>query len=219
MVSDVHPGSPADEAGLEPGDLLLQLNDQLLLHPVQLARLVQEREPGTAATLTVERDGDTLTLNATLAPRPATLARFDGRPGQPPAFPEGFRMIPVDPFGNAEHPDFDQMFRDMEQQMRDMREQLRNAPQPRFDPNNLIPGNPPQASKSIITHSDGNLTATVTTTPHSRHLKAHDAEGNVLFDGPIDTPEELDTVPAAVRDLLPPPQPMIPVHPTPLHAA
>ena len=218
VVSDVHPGSPADEAGLKPGDLLLQLDDQLLLHPVQLARLVQEREPGSDATLTVERDGEALSLTATLTPRPDELARFHERPGQALAFPEGFRMIPAEPFGNAQRPDIDRMFRDMEQQMRDMREQLQNGPRLHLDLDKIAPGDLPQASKSVITHSDGNLTATVTTTPDGRHLEAVDAEGKVLFDGPIDTEEQLQAVPDAVRKLLPDTLPAAP-RVVPLHAA
>ena len=151
--------------------------------------------------------------------RPEELVRFDERAGHAPALPDGFRIIPADPFGNAEHPDFDRMFRDMEQQMRDMREQLQNTPRMQLDLDHLVPGNLPQASKSVITHSDGNLTATVTTTPDGRHLKALDAEGHTLFDGPIDTPEQLETVPDAVRKILPRPLPEAPPHPTPLNAA
>ena len=73
-------------------------------------------------------------------------------------------MIPAEPFGNAEHPDFDRMFRDMEQQMRQMREQLQNTPRMQLDPEGLIPSDPPHASKSVITHSDGD--------PH-RHRHHH----------------------------------------------
>ena len=211
VVSEVHPGSPADGAGVRPGDVLLKLDDQALVAPVQLARLVQDREPGSKASLTVVRDGDTQTLDATLAPRPQGLARID-QPAAGQAMPQNFRMIPADPFGDpgalgeARPVDMEQMFREMEARMQEMRQRLQNAPQMRIDLNQLAPAGPdgqPQGNVSVLTHSDGRLTVTLTTTAQGRRLKAVDNVGKVLFDGPIDTDEQMKAVPDDVRQPAP----------------
>ncbi len=227
VVSDVHPGSPADEAGVRPGDVLLKLDDQTLVAAVQLARLVQDREPGSKASLTVERDGDTQTLDATLAPRPQGLARID-QPAAGQEMPQNFRMIPVEPFGDpgalggARPVDMEQMFREMEARMQEMRQRLQIVPQFRMDPNQLAPGGPegqPEGSVSVLTHSDGKLTVTLTTTAEGRRLKAVNHTGKVLFEGPIDTDEQMKAVPDDVRELLPENLPAAPPRAAPLHAA
>ncbi len=67
LVVDVASGSPADAAGLEPGDVIVAVNGTRVESVADLVALLEEAgigDPGrsVAVTLTVERDGSTLNL-------------------------------------------------------------------------------------------------------------------------------------------------------------
>jgi len=57
LIATVEPGSPADKAGLKPGDVVLAFNGQPIDDPNKLPRLVASTRPGQAATLRIWRDG------------------------------------------------------------------------------------------------------------------------------------------------------------------
>ncbi|PLX95549.1 MAG: peptidase [Desulfuromonas sp.] len=57
LVSSVAAGSPADQAGLKRGDIILSLNDQHIASMTDLPRLVAEIPVGETAKVTVFRDG------------------------------------------------------------------------------------------------------------------------------------------------------------------
>src|SRR5438876_5638350 len=57
VVDYVVPDSPAAAAGVQPNDILKMLNDQILLEPSQLAKLVRSYSEGTTVTLTILRKG------------------------------------------------------------------------------------------------------------------------------------------------------------------
>lgn len=61
VVTEVIPGSAAEESGLERGDLLLTLNGQ----PYTYAALKSAREKGTPTTLTLNRRGQGVTVTLT----------------------------------------------------------------------------------------------------------------------------------------------------------
>ncbi|MEM8737356.1 MAG: PDZ domain-containing protein [Planctomycetota bacterium] len=215
VISAVHPGSPADLAGLRSGDTLLKLDDQWLVHPVQLQRLVADNPPATAAQITLRREGQSLILPVTLSAWPADLPRAQPVPAGPaPRLlrQDFFDLAPLQP-GGPEIPNaFRQMQEQIEAQMHQMRERL-NQLQPPGDPRlRLAPGPGGAASQSVILRDDGEHRLEITTHPQGRHLKAADAQGEVLFDGPIDTPEQLEAVPQEIRRKLP----AIERHPTPV---
>jgi serine protease Do len=56
-IKAVREGSPADKAGIQPGDILLTYNGEPLLGAQQLARLVQETPPGRRAKVQYWRAG------------------------------------------------------------------------------------------------------------------------------------------------------------------
>ncbi len=66
----VEPGSPAAKAGLLAEDIITELNGKKLTDERPLAMAIGERNVGDTVTLTVVRNGQTLTLAATLAKRP-----------------------------------------------------------------------------------------------------------------------------------------------------
>ena len=70
-VTVVEPGSPADEAGIELDDIIVQLDDTEITEGQDLTDFLREHPSGTEIRITVVRDAQFLvSLNATLVDRP-----------------------------------------------------------------------------------------------------------------------------------------------------
>ncbi|MGC8792483.1 MAG: PDZ domain-containing protein [Bryobacteraceae bacterium] len=70
-ITRVEPGSPAEKAGLKPGDVVLEYNGQRVEGTQQFVRMVRETPPGRRVTLLISRNGTTQTVTATLERRRA----------------------------------------------------------------------------------------------------------------------------------------------------
>jgi len=75
-ITTVEPDSPADRAGLKPGDVVLEYNGQRVEGTAQFIRFVRETPPGRTVRLTVFRNGSTQTVSATLAERRGRAFNF-----------------------------------------------------------------------------------------------------------------------------------------------
>ncbi len=82
VVSAVTDGSPADEAGVRAGDVVVEFDGETVRSARQLTRLVQETPPGRAAGITVRRDGARLELEITPVDRLAPTDDFRGPLGR-----------------------------------------------------------------------------------------------------------------------------------------
>lgn len=85
LVGHVEPDSPADKAGLEVGDILVQVDGEPVESAWDLGKAVRKKKDGETATLEVWRDGRAQTLTATIAERerPALdVRRMVCEPGQ-----------------------------------------------------------------------------------------------------------------------------------------
>lgn len=71
VVVSVEPSGPAAEAGLRPGDTVTAVDGDPVTSMDELAGRIQRAEVGATTTLTVQREGDTLTLDVTLVERPS----------------------------------------------------------------------------------------------------------------------------------------------------
>ena len=69
LVSSVQPGSPADQAGLVLGDVLLAFEGTPLRHPGDLLPLLDEERIGREATLKVLRGGEARDVRITVGAR------------------------------------------------------------------------------------------------------------------------------------------------------
>ena len=69
LVVDVKPGTPADEAGLFVGDLLLSLDGQALASPDELFDLLVGERVGKSVAVRVLRGGAPVDVAVTVAPR------------------------------------------------------------------------------------------------------------------------------------------------------
>jgi serine protease Do len=82
-ITRVEENSPAEKAGVKPGDVVLEYNGQRVEGMEQFGRMVRETPPGREVKLTIGRNGTTQTLTAVLGSR---KYRFSGN------FPQGFEM-------------------------------------------------------------------------------------------------------------------------------
>ena len=70
LVADVGPGTPAADAGLLQGDIIVKMNGEDVTSDVDLFTLLRKDKPGDTVVLTIDRDGTTSTVNVTLGQRP-----------------------------------------------------------------------------------------------------------------------------------------------------
>src|SRR6266699_4384187 len=107
VVDYVEPNSPAASAGVQQNDILKMLNDQILMEPTQLRKLLQTFSEGTEVTLTILRKGQEQKLTIKLAKK-EVQQRHSPMPG-----------------GNHDmHWDFDETG-DVGEQMQELKEQLK----------------------------------------------------------------------------------------------
>jgi serine protease Do len=71
IIAEVEPGSPAAKV-LQPGDIVLNVNDQAIPDARKLVRLIGESAPGSSLALTVFRGGKSIDVRATVEPWPET---------------------------------------------------------------------------------------------------------------------------------------------------
>jgi len=72
VVESVDPGSPAEEAGLAPGDCLVRLDGKQPANVIELETMLLDRKPGHEVRLGLERGGRTVekTVRLAAAPKP-----------------------------------------------------------------------------------------------------------------------------------------------------
>jgi serine protease Do len=79
-IKAVMEGSPADKAGIQPGDVLLTYNGETILGAQQLSRLVQETPPGRHLKVQYWRDGKTQTTMVVVGGEPHISSPFQRFP-------------------------------------------------------------------------------------------------------------------------------------------
>lgn len=70
QLASVEPGGPAEEAGLEVGDIVKTFDGKGLGDPSQLSAAVNAKKPGDKVEIEIERDGASKKVTVTLAERP-----------------------------------------------------------------------------------------------------------------------------------------------------
>ena len=214
VVDYVEPNSPAATAGVQQNDILKMLNDQILVEPSQLRKLLQTFPEGTEVTLTVLRKGQEQKLTAKLAKKEVPQRRG--------AFPGGNRDW---------HWDFDATG-DMKEKMQDLREQLkeqlgdqrgiirdavtqaheaarqarddarRAADQLRifFEDDGTVKSSKIDLGKAQIVFSDDKGELKLANVDGKKLLTVKDPQGKLVFSGPVETKEDLDKMPPDVRE-------------------
>ncbi len=75
VVRGVQRSAPAGNAGLEPGDVLLSINDVPVRDTPGMLNQIARLAPGSLAKVRVERDGRPLELDVTVGERPVPVER------------------------------------------------------------------------------------------------------------------------------------------------
>jgi hypothetical protein len=214
VVEYVVPNSPAAAAGIQQNDILKMLNDQILIEPSQLRKLLQTFSDGANVTLTILRKGQEqkVTLKLTKKERPQ---RNSWTPGDK----------------HEGHWDFDDTG-DFGDQMQGLKEQLqeqlgaqrgmiRGAVMKAHEAARRAREDARRAAREIriLSQDHGALKATridlgdaqivfsddkgemkVENVDGKKLLTAKDPQGKLLFSGPVETKEDRDKMPVDVRE-------------------
>lgn len=97
LVADVTPDSPADQAGLKRGDVILKLNGSEISSSNSLRNQVSSLPPGSKVEVTILRGGQEKTLSAKLAELKVAENGDSGEPGPSEGGKLGLSVRPLSP--------------------------------------------------------------------------------------------------------------------------
>ncbi len=99
LVGDVVNGSPADDAGVQRGDIIRHYNGVTVKDPTHLRSLVAETAPGTSATMSVLRNNSTQELSVAIGELPKNITAMRGTKPEPQQHHvlSGIMVTPVPP--------------------------------------------------------------------------------------------------------------------------
>jgi len=225
VVDYVVPDGPAAAAGVQQNDILKMLNDQILLEPGQLRKLLQTFQEGQTVTLTLLRKGQEQKVSVKLVKKEVRKRHAFGN-GHDGNWDFDFDFNPD--FGNMDFGNLD--LGDLKERLKDLKEELREQVGEQRD---VIHDAVMKANEEVrrarddvrrgngevkVMSRDGSLRTTkidlgkaqivfsddkgemkIETVDGKNVLTAKDPQGKLLFSGPIETKEDLDKVPAEVR--------------------
>jgi serine protease Do len=201
VVAHVVSDSPA--AGiLQPHDILLHFDDQLLVETRQLSTLIRQRSEGEEVTLTYVRGGKKATARVKLAKREVAKTAGVFEPGAAPgAYAFGFgpgEVEVVRPSPDISREEVDRVLSLIQRASPGgpPRVLIERRAGPGFRATSINTAN----SNLVCTDSAGSLELTIK--DGIKTLVAKDPTGKQLFAGPVNTPEERDAMPPAVRERL-----------------
>ncbi|HEX7517913.1 MAG TPA: PDZ domain-containing protein [Chthoniobacterales bacterium] len=234
VVDYVVPDGPAAAAGVQQNDILKMLNDQILVQPDQLAKLIRSYPEGTNVVLTILRKGAETKITVKLAKKEVSSRQdfFGPDPGKDRhRHDKDFGMFDFD-FGDmkdlADLKNIGPSIRDAVKDARRealrastearrealresgeaRREALRAAEEARraarqfhvfSSDNGAVKSTTIDLGKAQITVTDPHGEMRIEKVNGKKMLTAKDPQGRLLFSGPVDSKEELDKVPAEVR--------------------
>jgi len=70
FVAQVTPGTPAEDAGIRDGDVIVQIGDRTIDSSADVLTAVRSHRPGDTVNVVINRDGEEITVEATLVERP-----------------------------------------------------------------------------------------------------------------------------------------------------
>ena len=228
VVTYVATKSPAAEAGLQRNDVLVELDGQMLVDPIQLRTLIQMHADGDSVKIEFYRAGKKQSATAKLVLRPLKESSIDGeiRPDKPWGY-SPFEPKPSAAFRfDKEKLDIQvqqavkQEKQAMEQAQRAVQEALRQAQNEKAgvdsklwtiqkELNHFADGGVKLGKDAtVIVKNEGESVRTIVKKDDSgtyvivadpkKHLTVHNADGKLLFDGLIESSEQQQKVPKEV---------------------
>ncbi len=222
VVDYVVPDGPAAAAGVQPNDILKMFNDQILTEPDQLAKLVRSNAEGATVTLTVLRKGAETKLTARLAKREVPQRRRHGGHGASDFGNMDFDKLNEE-FGKMREDMGNMQFGFNSGTAEEIREQVRAARdaaragaraaregvreaqraaremQIAQRDNGAIKTTRIDMGRAQIVYHDAQGELKIENVAGKRVLTAKDPQGRLVFSGPVEAKEELDKMPADVR--------------------
>jgi serine protease Do len=245
VVDYVVPDGPAAAAGVQQNDIIKMFNDQILMDPDQLAKLVRSYPEGTNVTLTILRKNAETKVTVKLGKKEVRQRDHDYGMFNNEEFDEkmqafndkmkDFNEKMKDFKFDFKTPDFDPAIRetvknaqreamratteartqarDEAQRMRDQAQRNRDEAQRARDEarrssrsmrlfssdKGTMKSTTIDLGKATIVFTDDKGEMKIETVNGKKILTAKDPQGRLLFSGPVDSQEELDKVPADVR--------------------
>jgi serine protease Do len=245
VVDYVVPDGPAAAAGVQQNDIIKMFNDQILMEPDQLAKLVRSYPEGTNVTLTILRKNAETKVTVKLGKKEVRQRDHDYGMFNNEAFDEKmqafndrmkeFNEKMKDFKFDFKAPNFDpairetvktaqaeaarasvearaqaraeaQRARDEAQRMRDEAQRARDEARRSSREMRLFSSDKGtmksttiDLGKATIVFTDDKGEMKIETVNGKKILTAKDPQGRLLFSGPVDNKEELDKVPAEVR--------------------
>ncbi|MEC8044314.1 MAG: PDZ domain-containing protein [Verrucomicrobiota bacterium] len=210
-VSYLSPGSPAENAGIELHDLLLKFDDQILVNQEQLKALVRLHEPGDEISLILIRKGEEKTIKVNLG-ETEILERTHSK--------DKFNRFSPSPFSH------DQRIKEiMDNLERDFQFDFRMDPfvmpeknifrkkkfngtpnddsfDPIHKPNTDINSFSFSSKQTHKVISDDDGTIVFTEKDGETFVRATDPNGKLIFEGPVNTKKERNSLPEGIREKL-----------------
>jgi len=220
VVDYVVPDGPAAAAGVQQNDIIKMLNDQILTDPSQLSKLVRNFQEGTNVTLTLMRKGQeqkvTVKLGKKEVPRRHAMdgmrqdGNFDfGDLGDIKEQIHEHMAELKERLGDQDRGMIhDAVMRARAEAQRAREEARRVADEARQNAERIRTitrrnGGLQQTTIDLknaqIVFSDDKGELRIENKDGKKMLTAKDRQGKLLFGGPIETKEDLDKVPAEVR--------------------
>ena len=210
-VSYLSPGSPAENAGIELHDLLLNFDDQILVNQEQLKALVRLHEPGDEITLSLIRKGEEQTIKVNLgeteiSERAHSKDKFNRFGPNPYSHDQRIKDIMdklerdfqfdfrMDPFAMPEK----NIFRKKKSHGTPNADPFDPIHQPNTDINSFSFSSK-QTHKTI---SDEDGTIVFTEKDGETFVRATDPSGKLIFEGPVNTKKERNSLPEGIREKL-----------------
>jgi serine protease Do len=214
VVDYVVPTGPAAAAGIQQNDILKMLNDQILIEPSQLRKLLQTFSEGTEVTLTLLRKGQEQKITVKLTKKEVPQ-RHSWNPGDKHDWHwdfddvgdlgeqmQGLKEQLQEQLGDAQHGVIREGVLKAREAARRARDDARRAAREiriLSRDNGGLRATRIDLGKAQVVFSDEKGEIKVENVDGKKVLTAKDPQGKLLFSGPIETKEELDKVPAEVR--------------------
>ena len=96
LINDVEEGESADNAGLVPGDVIIEFDNKEIKFSTDLPHVVGQIKPNTEAGAKVIRDGEEITLNFVLGELPVNKDSFVPAKTQSSSDPLGLKVADID---------------------------------------------------------------------------------------------------------------------------
>jgi len=247
VVDYVVPDGPAAAAGVQANDILKMFNDQILMEPDQLAKLVRSYPDGTNVTLTILRKNAEQKVTVKLGKHEVRQRNNDfgfnfnnedfnekmqAFNEKMQVFNDKMKDFKVDLSNTNFDPNIRETVREAQreaaqarrdaiQRMRDEAQRTRDEAQRNRDQAQRDRDAARRSSDQmhLFSHDKGTMKSTtidlgkativftdeqgemkLETVAGKKILTAKDPQGRLLFSGPVDNKEELDKVPANVRE-------------------